>query len=478
MSSTITTGGESNRHISECNFPISVVANSNTPVIHIETKPLSEFKDEPNAQAKPSQGLYIRSSFGNACSALSFKLLIDSGAAMSLLDSTTYGQIPADIRPPVKECFKQIRLVDGSVADCEGIVSMDIEIGGTVKTIDFLLGKYSDEAILGMKDLQALGLTINFDKMLVTAGNSWVPVVDSQNKVVGRKVVVRRSIVVPSRSQMLIQAEVDGLCLKTFNSPCSLMLQPSSSVLNDFGIVPAKSLHSKIENTIPVLLYNPNNEDIIIGPDVVLGSLDEVEVVIEEESETSKCSKVTFSTNGNKKILPEHVCDLFERSSEHLNPQESSQLFNFLCEYGDVFSKGDFDIGHSSLVEHKIDVGNANPIKQHPRRLGPEARIAADELIEGLLEKKLISPSQSPWASPIVMAKKKDGSHRLCLDFRSLNALTKKDAYPLPRIDDTLESIGGAKWFCTADLASGYWQIKMDEASKEKNGILHKDRFV
>ena len=71
-----------------------------------------------------------------------------------------------------------------------------------------------------------------------------------------------------------------------------------------------------------------------------------------------------------------------------------------------MFSKGDYDIGSTGLVKHQILTGDARPIKHPPRRMGPEARIAADELVQGLLEKGFISPSKSPWASPIVMVKK------------------------------------------------------------------------
>ncbi|MES9880794.1 MAG: reverse transcriptase family protein [Sedimenticola sp.] len=88
--------------------------------------------------------------------------------------------------------------------------------------------------------------------------------------------------------------------------------------------------------------------------------------------------------------------------------------------------------------------------------------------VEEMLDHQVIQPSYSPWSSPIVMVPKKDGSTRFCVDYRRLNAVSKKDAYPLPRIDDTLDSLAGAKLFSSLDLVSGYWQVDMDPTTKEK----------
>ena len=85
----------------------------------------------------------------------------------------------------------------------------------------------------------------------------------------------------------------------------------------------------------------------------------------------------------------------------------------------------------------------------------------------------IVEPSQGPWSSPIVLVKKKDGSTRFCVDFRKVNDLTRKDAQPLPRIDDTLDTMGEACYFSTLDLASGYWQVKLNPQDKEKDCIFN-----
>ena len=99
-------------------------------------------------------------------------------------------------------------------------------------------------------------------------------------------------------------------------------------------------------------------------------------------------------------------------------------------------------------------------------------------LSDGMLSKGIIEPAAGPWASPIVLVKKKDGSTRFCIDFRHVNKITKKDAQPLPRIDDTFDTLNSARWFSTLDLASGYWQVEVDSADGEKKGLHYSLWFV
>ena len=118
-----------------------------------------------------------------------------------------------------------------------------------------------------------------------------------------------------------------------------------------------------------------------------------------------------------------------------------------------------------------IDTGESSPVRQPPRRLPFILRGKVVKQLHDMQQNGVIPPSSSPLSSPVVMVRKKDGSHRFCVDYRRLNVVTKTDAFPLPRIDDLLDQLGGGKYFSTLDLASGFWQIQMEPESREKTAF-------
>ena len=115
--------------------------------------------------------------------------------------------------------------------------------------------------------------------------------------------------------------------------------------------------------------------------------------------------------------------------------------------------------GRTGAVVHDIDTGSTRPIRCNPRKLSPKKIKIQQELVDKMLEDGQIETSDSAWSAPTVLVTKKDGNTRFCVDYRRLNSRTKKDAFPLPRIDDSLNSLSGQAWFSTLDLANGYWQV-------------------
>ena len=126
-----------------------------------------------------------------------------------------------------------------------------------------------------------------------------------------------------------------------------------------------------------------------------------------------------------------------------------------------MFSFSSTDFGITSFLRHHINTGDEAPVHLPPRRVPQARREEMRRLLREMLESGVVEPSDGPWSFPVVLAQKKDGSLRFCVDYRRVNAITRKDAYPLPRVDDTLDTLGGSKYFTTLDLASGYWQVEV-----------------
>ncbi|CAK1579211.1 unnamed protein product [Parnassius mnemosyne] len=111
------------------------------------------------------------------------------------------------------------------------------------------------------------------------------------------------------------------------------------------------------------------------------------------------------------------------------------------------------------------------PIRQWPRRLPVVREKEVETMIAGMVKDGVIKPSSSPWYASVVLVKKEDGRMQFCVDYRRLNDVTKKDSYPLPRIDDALDTLIGVKWLSTLDLKSGCWQVEIDPKDKEKTAF-------
>ncbi|CAI5646298.1 unnamed protein product [Oreochromis niloticus] len=159
------------------------------------------------------------------------------------------------------------------------------------------------------------------------------------------------------------------------------------------------------------------------------------------------------------------------RSSVGLNGDQRQRLRCLLDENVDLFAASDKDCRQTGLVQHTIDTGSAQPIRLRPHRLPLSKRQVAEGKIHEMAAAGVIEPSNSPWAAPVVLVGKKDGSPRFCVDFRRLNAVTKKDSYPLPRIDEALDYVSGSSWFSSLDLRSGYWQVELAPEARPKTAF-------
>jgi Reverse transcriptase (RNA-dependent DNA polymerase)/RNase H-like domain found in reverse transcriptase/Spumavirus aspartic protease (A9) len=159
-----------------------------------------------------------------------------------------------------------------------------------------------------------------------------------------------------------------------------------------------------------------------------------------------------------------------------INETQKKQLSDLLQKYSHLFATSKEELGRANVVQHAIYTEEVPPIRQKFYRTSPTEQEHIDKEIQDMLKYNIIRPStKSEWASPVILVPKKNGKLRFCVDYRQLNKVTKKDNYPLPRIDEILDSLGNSQWFTSLDLASGYWQVEVREEDKPKTAFISRN---
>lgn len=237
------------------------------------------------------------------------------------------------------------------------------------------------------------------------------------------------------------------------------VIQPSarSTLSGDIDVTPAViSCDASCRDTVDVHLSNITTHTFVIPPGAILC---EIQPATVQEMPATK-----------QDVLPKFM-EKIDFSESAVDGEDLQTGIDLIKEYEDIFSHGDDDLGLTHLVEHHIELSDSRPFKQRHRKIPPSMYEEVRSHLQQLLSAGVIRPSHSPFASNIVLVRKKDGSLRMCVDFRQLNKWTIRDSYALPRIDEILESLSGSKYFTKLDLKSGYHQISITEQHKERTAF-------
>lgn len=216
----------------------------------------------------------------------------------------------------------------------------------------------------------------------------------------------------------------------------------------------------RARSKIPVILKNITNRDIIFCPKRVIAEM-AAACVLPLKTELLSCSGQVPSG--------ELVFDLDNSPIPEEWKKRISDKLNSLSE---VFAVDDLSYGHATAVKHHIRLKDETPFKERPRPIHPSDRETVKQHLREFLDAGIIRDSESPFASPIVLVRKKNGQIRLCVDYRKLNVHTIKDAYALPNIEETFSALSGAKWFSVMDLKSGYYQVEVAEEDKHETAFI------
>lgn len=376
------------------------------------------------------------------------RLTVDTGAEKTLVrpELLDAEQLPD---APQRLCG-----VTGHCVALKGPVLARVGVGGAEVRLPVYAADLEEECLLGFDCLAQSGACIDFRRKVMRVHGQEVPLLP---EVGCAEVVTAERLHLAPRTERRVQCR-----LSRAMHGAEGIVEPSDSLHLTDGVTVGRSLVGAGEELVTVLLANFSDEARQLPAGAKLGTCEEV-----ERAEQPSTSAPTPAGGA----LPDFLEDLALRSSSNLTEAQAEKVRHTLTRYSDVFSRGDLDLGRTSLVKHSINTGTSAPIKCPPRRIAPARREEMQRTVNDLAAQGVIELSDSPWSSAVVLVKKKDGTQRFCVDYRALNDRTVKDSYPLPRIDDTLDALVGARWFSTLDLKSGYHQVEMAEEDKPKTAF-------
>ncbi|XP_025752898.1 uncharacterized protein LOC112841852 [Oreochromis niloticus] len=299
-----------------------------------------------------------------------------------------------------------------------------------------------------------------------TKTDSFVGTVKSQCKT---------NIVIPAGQKIALNGRVRNVCA---GPGSTLLVEPHSQSSLPGGLIFSSYVMSRPRQAsfkVPILLKNETTHDIILPAHRPLA---EISVPLSVSPARSECMNRTGSSEQKHaqcytthKVRSSDKIQ-FDFGDSPLSNEWKDRIAGKLNSVSDVFARGELDYGHTTVVRHKIRLSDPTPFKQRPRPIHPSDYEAVRLHLEQLCDSNIIRESESPFASPIVVVKKKNGQIRLCVDYRKLNNQTIKDAYALPNIEEAFTALSGSKWFSVMDLKSGYYQVEVEEEDKHKTAFV------
>lgn len=374
--------------------------------------------------------------------------LVDGGSDVTIISSQTWDQLQLKI--PLKAHDRELTDVGGQVLQCKGYTDLKIKIKNREFLHKVLVLETPVLGILGADFLQMYGGIINYGQNTLTLGRLKVKLHTNEREICCR-VALSNTVTIPPKSELI----TDGTLTTPFLGH-GLVETSKGFLEKDPEILVARALIAPQNYRIPLRLINLSDEAKIVTSTTKVGKICKVTEVLDDPL-------------GKDEALDPLLQELYERSIEGLSGEQAEKVKQLLMQNHSAFMKKDGRLGRTKVVTHQIDTGNARPIKQRPYRIPFHKRQEVQRQIDSMLEEGLISPSKSPWSSPIILvAKKEPGEFRLCVDYRKVNKCnTRQDAYSLPLINESLESMAGAVYFSNLDLCQGYHQVEVDPKDRE-----------
>lgn len=394
--------------------------------------------------------------------------LLDCGSARSLINKNFSDALGLQVVPS----SVALEGANGQPLIVQGQAKITVTVDGQTFTHPFIVVPHleADQVLLGNDFLERSQAVIDW------ARNSFQVTVNKPTQ----RVRLLRQVVVPPRSRM-------SAMVKTTAHQDAVIVSGTRLFSKRYGLNIEPMLIDDNTNCFCVIFVNPSSEPVAVPAHATVGLAEAVEDVEDMALNESEVQQVLHCSSSDNAHSNDHsstlqspgslhqtlqVADVSITVGGHLTPAELSLVREFFTQHLSSFARSSTDVGYCRVQTHAIPTKDSAPIAQRPRRLSAAQRDLVKAMIKDLIDAGLVRPSRSAWASPLVLVKKKDGSTRMCVDYRRLNAVTEDCVYPFPLIEDALQALTGSKYFSVMDLASGFHQIPMKEEDIEKTAFV------
>ncbi|XP_075908910.1 uncharacterized protein LOC142905724 [Petromyzon marinus] len=393
------------------------------------------------------------------------RVLVDTGASATIVSDLIYNILPIQSHPllPVDvPCYAANGGSLGIIGQIRAQICIgDIKLSGPILVSSSLVVP----CLLGTDFLAKMPIKILIDERCIELPSgrriTFLPSpVTSRTACATIQAFVTRTVRVPPGAQMLVPLRLRRPFAPGV-SDHGILLGPSKAGENGLDLVAAQTIVKGSDDPF-IMVLNVGVHTAMVPQGTMLAHATPVPI-----EETVMGHVGTDPPTRPRSIEDDSWMDALCSGTNDLSDSQHAGLWNLLIEFADVFSKHKYDIGCTNLLLHHIDTGANAPVRQNPFRLSPAEKNHVKTAVDDMLCAEIISPSASPWGAPIVLVKKHDGSLRFCVDFRHLNKISVANAYPLPRMDESLDALAGARFFSTLDL-TGFWQLPLDDESRPK----------
>ena len=412
------------------------------------------------------------------------KAIVDCGSPICLLSDSIFRKM--GVTGELDEVQTKIVGAEGSQLEIRGSMILDLTIQGVIaKQLFFICNNLKQRALIGLDFLRDQGCTLDFSSGTLCVGKNKIKLADEPCGGVQRVSMPETITLQPGR-------KVDVKCkVKNADSEGTQgVLEPLAAFHERFPVAVPCAVSYVSGGSTPVRFYNYSCKPVVIYKGTSVGEFcptaGEGETLVTarcyrieshkegQGTEKMECNSLTCEVDSDDHNVVEEMKLFFPIENDELSEEQKLKVWKIFAKHSQAVSRGPQDIGHCVGAQLRINTGSAPPTKLPLRRYSPEQERFICEETQKLLNGDVIEPSTSPWSAQVVLASKKDGTYRFCLDFRKLNLVTVKEHFPIPKIEDMIDALAGAKYFSTLDLISAYHAFEIHPTDREKTAFSTK----